>query len=130
MEKSNFVLFEQIQNAIVVLFDHGIFAVKHFGHIHLHIFGRNAMFGKVVVGVVKVFARLQQCFRRNAAYIGTGAARRWAAFCVFPLVDTRHLKTKLRGTNGGDVTTRATTNDYDVELFTHDAFLSDKKRPQ
>ena len=39
MEKSNFVLFEQIQNAIVILFDDGIFTAKHFGHIHLHIFG-------------------------------------------------------------------------------------------
>ena len=39
MEKSNFVLFEQIQNAIVILFDDGIFTAKHFGYIHLHIFG-------------------------------------------------------------------------------------------
>ena len=93
MEKSNFVLFEQIQNAIVILFDDGIFTAKHFGHIHLHIFGSDAMVCKVVVGVVKVFARLQQCFRRNATYIGTGTARRWTALCVFPLVDTRYLKT-------------------------------------
>ena len=130
MEKSNLVLFEQVQNTIVVLFHDGIFTAKHFRNIHLHIFGRNAMLSKVVVGVVKVLARLQQGFRRNATYVGTGTARRRTALCVFPLIDTRHLKTKLRSTNGSDVTTRATANDYDVELFTHDAFLLDKKRPQ
>ena len=95
MEESDFVLFEQIQNAVVVLFHDGIFAPQHFRNIHLHIFGRNAMLSKVVVGVVKVFARLQQCFGGNATYIGTSTARRRTALCVFPLVDTGDLKTEL-----------------------------------
>ena len=95
MEESDLVLFEQIQNAIIVLFHDGIFTAKHFRNIHLHIFGSDAMVCKVVVGVVKVFTRLQQCFGRNTAYIGTGTARCRTALCIFPFVDTGDLKTEL-----------------------------------
>jgi hypothetical protein len=75
--------------------------------------------GEVVVGVVKVFGRLQQGLGRDATHVGAGAAGRWATGCVAPLVDTSDLETELGGANGGDVATGATTNDNDVELFAH-----------
>ena len=61
-EKSDLVFLEQVQDAVVVLLDHAVLAGVHLGNIHLYVFGANAVFCKVVIGVVKVFARLQQGF--------------------------------------------------------------------
>ena len=120
MKKGNFVLFEQVQNTIVVLLDHRVFAGNHFGDVHFYALYLNAVVGKVVVGVVKMLRRLQQSFGRNTSHIGTSAARCGAALVVFPLVNTGHLKTQLRCTDGRNITTGATTNHYYVKLFTHE----------
>ena len=48
MKESDLVLFEQIQNAIVVLLDHRVFAANHLGHVQAQAFDLNAMVGKVM----------------------------------------------------------------------------------
>ena len=73
------------------------------------------MLGEVVVGVVKMLRRLQQCFGGNATHIGTGAAWSWATGGVLPFIDTSDLKAQLGGANGGDVATRPRADDDDVE---------------
>jgi hypothetical protein len=80
--------------------------------------------------MLKVFAGLQQRFGGDATHVGTSAAGRWATGCVFPLVDTSDLETELCSADGCDVATRATANNDDVELFTHDEFLLNEQRPQ
>jgi hypothetical protein len=82
------------------------------------------MVSKVVVGVVKVFGRLQQRLAWDATHIGASAAQGWAAFGVFPLVNTGHVHTQLGCTNGGNVAARTTTDDDDVELFAHEKSLN------
>ena len=95
MEERDLVLFQQVQDAIVVLLHDSVFAGQHLGHVHLHVFGADAVFGKVVVGVVKVLAGLQQRLGGDATHVGAGAAGGWATGRVFPFVDTGDLETKL-----------------------------------
>jgi hypothetical protein len=78
--------------------------------------------GKVMIGLIEVFGRLQQSFRRNATDVGASASKGWAASCVFPFVDTRYLESELRCANGGNVTTWAATNDDHIKLFAHAFF--------
>ena len=92
MKESDFVLFEQEQDAVVVLLHDGVFAGKHLGYVHLHARGSDAMVCKVMVGVVEMLAGLQQGLGGNAADVGASAAGRRTAVSVFPLVDTSHLK--------------------------------------
>ena len=120
MEEGDLVLFEQVQDAIVVLLHNGVFAANHFGHIHLQAFHGDAMVSKVVRGLIVVLRRLQQSLGGNAAHVGAGATGRGATLGVFPFVDTGHLETQLGGTNGSDVATRAPADDDDVELIGHD----------
>ena len=87
------------------------------------------MLCEMVVGVVKMFTRLQQGLRRYATYIGTSTSWGRSSVCVLPFVDTRDLKTELCSTNGGDVPTGATANYNDVELFTHVNFSQIKNAP-
>ena len=119
MEEGDFVLLEQIQDTVVVLLHDGVLAGQHFGHIHAHACSGNAMFCKVMVGVVKVFARLQQGLGWNAAHIGTGTAGGRTTLVVFPLVDAGDVKAQLRRADGRNVSTRTATNDDHVKLFTH-----------
>ena len=74
---------------------------------------------KVVGGLLEMLGRLQQRFGRDATHVGTGAARGWATFFVFPLVDTRDVETQLGCTDGSNVATGTTTDDDDVKLFAH-----------
>ena len=123
MKERHFVLFEQVQNAIVVLLHHIVFAGNHLGHIHAHTFHLDAVVGKVMVGLIEVLRRLQQSFGRDAPDVGASAAKGWAARRVFPFVDTRYLESQLRCANGGNVTTWAATNDDHIKLFAHAFFL-------
>ena len=123
VEKRHFVLFEQVQNAIVVLLYNLVFAGDHLHHIHADAFHLNAVVGKVMVGLIEVFRRLQQSFGRNAPDVGASATKGWAASCVFPLVHTRYLESQLRCANGSNVTTWAATNDDHIKLFAHAFFL-------
>ena len=130
MEKRDLVFLEQIQNAVVILFDYSVFACQHFGHIDAHALHINAMFGKVVVGLVKVFRRLQQSFAGNAAHVGASTTRCRATLVIFPLINTGHAKAQLGCTNSSNVATGATANNDHVELFAHNfSVLGFKKNP-
>ena len=123
MEERDFVFLEQIQNTIVVLLNHRVFAFEHLRHVHLHAGGCDAMLSEMVVGLVKMFRRLQQGFRRDAAHVGASATKCGATGVVLPFVDTSDLKAQLCRADGGDVTARASADDDDVEWFAH-ALLS------
>ena len=60
VEEGDFVLFKQVGNAVVVLFNNGVFTRHHFAHVHLHVIGADAMHCKMLVGMFKIFRALQQ----------------------------------------------------------------------
>jgi hypothetical protein len=72
-----------------------------------------------MVGLVEVLRGLQQGFRRNATHVGARTAKGWAPSSTFPFIHTGHLKTQLGCAYGGNITTRAATNDDHIKLFTH-----------
>ena len=117
MEKRHLVLLEQVEDALVVLLDHFVLAAQHPGHVHRHLTGADAMLGKMLPGMVEMFARLQQGLRRDAADIGASATWRRATRSVLPLVDAGHRETQLRRADRRDIAARTTADDDDVELF-------------
>ena len=125
MKESDLVLFEQVQDSIVVLLHDGVFAGQHFGDVHLHAGGGDAVLCEVMVGVVKMFAGLQQGLGGYATDVGAGAAGCGAAGRVFPLVDTGHVEAQLGRTNGRDIAAGACADDDDIKLLRHD-LLSDQ----
>ena len=125
MEESHLVLFQQEQNAVVVLLHNGVFAGNHFGDVHLHAGGGDAMVCKVVVGMVKMLAGLQQSLGGNAADIGAGTAGCGASGRIFPLVNTSYVKAQLGRTNGRDIAAGTCADDDDIKVLRHD-LLSDQ----
>ena len=119
VEESNLVLFEQVQDTIVVLLHDSVFAGQHLGYVHLHAGGGDAVLGEVMVGVVKMLAGLQQGLGGNAADVGASAAGCGATGRVFPLVDTGHVEAQLGRTNGRDIAAWAAADDDDVKIFAH-----------
>ena len=115
MKERDLVLLEQVQDAVVVLLDHGILAANHLGHVHLQVFEADAMLAKVLDRVLVVLGRLQQRLAWDAAHVGAGSAGRGAARGVAPLVDTGYVKTQLRRANGSDVAAGAGADDDNVE---------------
>jgi hypothetical protein len=75
--------------------------------------------GKVMVGLLKVLGRLQQCFGRNATDVGTCATKGWGSGCVFPFINAGYLETQLGRSYGSNITTGAATNDDHIKLFAH-----------
>ena len=92
MKERDLVLFEQVQDSVVVLLDHGVFATEHLGNVNRQILQPNAVIRKVVPRVLKMFRRLQQGFAWNAAHIGTSATRCRPTLGVFPLINASHAK--------------------------------------
>ena len=119
MEKRHLVLLEQVQDAVVVLFDHGVLAAEHLGHVDAQIRQPDAVVGEAVARMLEMLARLQQCFRRDAADVGAGAAGRWATLVVFPLIDAGGVEAELRGPDRGHVAARAAADDDDIKLLGH-----------
>ena len=123
VEKRDLVLFEQVHNAVVVLFDDGILAAQHFRQIQTQASDLDTVLGKVVAGMVVMLGRLEQSLGRNAANVGAGATQCGATLGVFPFVDTGHIETKLGCANGGNITARTATDDDHVKLFGHARLL-------
>ena len=120
MKKADLVFLEQVQDAVVVLLDDTVLARDHLRHVHAHVGDGDAVLGEVVIGLVKMFGRLQQRLARNAADVGASAARRWAARAVLPLVDTRHAHAQLCRPNGSDIAAGTGTDDDHIKLLAHD----------
>ena len=55
MEKLNFVLLEQVQDAIVVLLDDGILAPDHLGNVQAQTLESDAVIGEVVCRLFVIF---------------------------------------------------------------------------
>ena len=72
----------------------------------------------MLVGMLVMLRALQQGFRRDAAYIGASAARGGLARFV-PSVDTGHAHAQLGRADGGDIATRAGTDNDNIKCLTH-----------
>lgn len=60
MEEADLVLLEQVQDAVVVLLHDGVLAADHLRHVDLHVGGRDAVLGEMLVGMLEMFRGLQQ----------------------------------------------------------------------
>ena len=103
MEERHFVLLEQVQDAVVVLLHHFVFAADHLRHIDAQVVQADAVLGKGVAGVFEVLAGLQQRLARDAADVGAGAAGRGAALVVLPLINAGDIHAQLRRADRADV---------------------------
>ncbi len=92
VEKRDLVLLEQIQNTVVVLFHHRIFATNHGRNIHGQAFHTDAMLSKMVRRLLVVLGRLQQGLRWDATNVGAGATGRGPTIRIGPLVNTSDLE--------------------------------------
>ncbi len=119
VEKRDLVLLEQVQDAVVVLLDHRVFAAQHLAHVDLDRAGADAVLAKVQPRVLKMLGRLQQRLGRDAADVGAGAARGGATVGVAPGVDARHLEAELGGADGGDIATGASADDDHIKCLAH-----------
>ena len=130
VEERHLVLLEEVQDAVVVLLDHGVLAPEHLGHVDAQVVEADAVIGKGVTRVLEVLARLQQRLRRDAPDVGAGAARSRAALVVFPLVDARRAEPQLCRADGGHIAARPATDDHHIKLLTHEQFpqMSNNRR--
>jgi len=70
-------------------------------------------FSEMLIGVSEKLARMQKRFRRDAADIKTGAAKRAA------LVDACGFKAQLACANGAIIASGSTPDDHNIELISH-----------
>src|SRR6185503_8866870 len=117
MKERDLVLLEQIDDAVVVLLDHGVLARQQLLQIELQVADLNAMVSEVVPRMLVVLARLQQRLAGDTADVGAGATRSRPALLVLPVVDASGVHSELRCANRGDVATRSAANNDDVECF-------------
>ena len=119
VEESDLVLFEQVQDAVVVLLDDHVFTTDQLVQVQRNAFNVHAMLGQMQIGVFKVLRRLQQSLGRNATYVGARTARSGFAFSGGPGVHASDTHTQLSSTDGGNVATRACTNHDNIKLLSH-----------
>ena len=62
VKKRDFVFLEQIQNAVIVLFDDFVLALEHLRDVHAQAAHFDAVIGERVCSVIVVLRRLQQRF--------------------------------------------------------------------
>ena len=112
-----FVFLEQKGDATGEFGHNRVFALDHFGGIKFHVAHADAVFGKIMLRGVEVFARLQQGFGRDTAHVQAGAAQcGGVAFFVYARVDAGGFETELGGTDGGNVSAGAGADNDNVEL--------------
>ena len=119
VEEGHLVLLEQVQDAIVVLLDHGILATQHLFQVQTQALDFDAMLGEAVAGVFVVLGRLQQRLGGDATNVGAGTTRCRAALLVLPFVDAGGVEAQLGCTDGGDVAAGAATDDDHVKILAH-----------
>ena len=79
VEKLDFVFLEQVNDAVVILFDDLVLARQHLPDIDAQPLDLDAVLRELVAGVLEILRRLQQRLGRNAADVGAGAAERGPA---------------------------------------------------
>ena len=89
VEERDLVLLEEIEDAVVVLFDDLVLALQHLRDVDRQALDPDAVLRELVAGVLVVLRRLQQRLGRNAADVGARAARRGLAVRGLPFVDAR-----------------------------------------
>ena len=89
MKEGDLVLFEQIQDAIVVLLYNAVFATNHLVELERNTLDLNTMIGEMVIHLLVVLGGLQQRLGRNTSYVGTCTAWSRTTLAILPGVDTR-----------------------------------------
>src|SRR5690606_9251269 len=75
VEESDLVLFEQVQDAVVVLLDDHVFATDQLVQIQRYALDVHTVISQMQIGVLEVLGRLQQGLGRNATNVGASTAR-------------------------------------------------------
>ena len=120
MDRFHFVLFEQEANTACQFGHDAIFAINHFGRIEAVYRHINAVFCKFRLGLMVVFRRLQQGFRRDTTHIQASTTQGRCITCfVTTCIDTSCFKTQLCCTNGRNIAARACADDYYIKLIRH-----------
>ncbi|MNZ58411.1 hypothetical protein D3C78_764180 [compost metagenome] len=101
-----------------VLDDVGL-ALDHRRHVHGHAFHLDAVDLKGFLGFVVLVGAVQQRLGRDAAYVQAGTAESDLAVLADVLLDAGSLQAELGGTDGGNVTARASANHNHVEFLAH-----------
>ena len=108
LEPVDLVLLEEKLDPLHVGLDHPVLVTEHRRQIQLHPADLDAEVGKGVVGLLELFARLQQGFRGDAADVQTGSPQRRAG------LHAGRFQPQLRGPDGADVTARPRADNDDV----------------
>ena len=119
VEERHLVLLEQIQDPVVVLFDHRVLAPEHLREVECETLDLDAVGGELMPGMLVMLGGLQQCLGRNAADVGAGPAGRRPTVLVLPVIDTSRGETQLRRPDRGDIATGPATDDHHVEVLAH-----------
>src|SRR5438445_469986 len=112
VEERDFVLLEEIDDAVVARLYDLVLALEHLGEIELETLHAHPVLGEAMPGLLEVLRGLQQRFGGNAADVGAGSAERGLAIGSFPVVDAGRLQSELCGADRGDVAAW-TTSDHD-----------------
>ena len=94
-----------------------VFARNHFRRVEFDVADADAVFGKIMLRSMEMFAGLQQGFGRNAADVQAGTAQRGRVACfVDACIDTGGFETQLGGADGGNVSAGTCADDYYIVL--------------
>ncbi|MNV75188.1 hypothetical protein D3C71_1684640 [compost metagenome] len=114
---------EQLGDAAGELLHDGVLAADHLAHIHLGVVEADAVLIEDVAHVPVLARGVQQRLGRDAAHAQAGAAQSRLAVLAQRCVDAGGLQAQLCGADGSVIAGRASTDDDDVELFSHLRFL-------
>jgi len=120
VKKGDLILFEQIQDAIIVLLDDRIFATNQLVELERDPFDLNAMVAQVMIDLLVMLRGLQHRLGGDATHVRAGATRCWTTLPVLPGINAGNGLAQLGGTNGSDVATWARTNHNNIKFIRHE----------
>jgi hypothetical protein len=108
-EAFNLVLLQQALDTTVERADDRILVAHHLRDIERHALNDETSFGKMLLRLLVQFAGFEQCLAGNTTHSQAGPAELLFAF------DDSDFHAQLRGSNGGDVSARTSTNNNQIE---------------
>ena len=122
LEKGDLVFAEKELHSGSHFCDNSLLALLHSGNIiNAYACRSDAMIRKVMHRFFEGFRRGNKCFQWNTSGIETGAAKPGFICRIVIGVEftAGHRKTKLCGTDGGNISAGTCTDNKNVELFVH-----------
>src|SRR5262249_10424933 len=117
VEKLDFVLLEEIEDAVVAALHHLVLALQHRREVEVEALHLDAVLGEVMPGLLVVLGGLQQRLGGNAADVGAGAAEGGLAVGALRFVDARRLQPQLSSANRCNISAGASSDHHYVERF-------------